>query len=125
MNLTPSKWTRTALIALVQVTALQAAALRAQDHQGAGTPSATQRQSYEQATRDFRERRFAAAYGRFAQLADAGHVPSACIALLMVRDGRALFVTDWYATPDQLRRWSALAIQAARTAPPVPADDET
>jgi hypothetical protein len=123
MNPKASKWIRTALVAMIHVTALQSAALRAQDNQGAGPTSAAQRQSYEQATRDFRERRFAAAYGRFAQLADAGHVPSACIALLMVRDGRALFVTDWYATPDQLRRWSALTIRAAQV-PPVLADGD-
>jgi hypothetical protein len=119
MNLATSKWFRGAVVTLIQVTALQSAALRAQDN-GAVTASAAQRQAFDQATRDFRERRHAAAYGRFALLADAGHVPSACIALLMVRDGRVLFRSDWYATPDQLRRWSAMTIQAARQQPALP-----
>jgi hypothetical protein len=111
------KWFRGTLIALIQVTALQSAALRAQDNGVPALPAATQREVFEQATRDFREQRYAAAYGRFARLADSGHVPSACIALLMVRDGRVLFRNDWHATPDQLRRWSAMTIQAARQPP--------
>lgn len=114
MNLATPKWFRGALITLIQVTALQSAALRAQGNGAPTLPAAAQREVFEQATRDFREHRYAAAYGRFARLADSGHVPSACIALLMVRDGRVLFINDWYATPDQLRRWSAMTIQAAQ-----------
>ena len=116
MNLATTRWFRGALVALLQVAALESAALRAQDN-SAVAAAAAQGLAFEQAARDFREKRYPAAYGRFARLADAGHVPSACIALLMVRDGRALFRNDWYATPDQLRRWSAMTIQAVRQPP--------
>ncbi|KNZ31225.1 MAG: hypothetical protein AD742_18730 [Methylibium sp. NZG] len=108
------RWLRGAVVALVQVAALQSAALRAQENGPPVLPPAVQREVYEQATSEFRAQRYAAAYGRFARLADSGHVPSACIALLMVRDGQVLFRNQWYATPDQLRRWSALTVQAAR-----------
>lgn len=62
----------------------------------------------------FRAGRHAAAYARFAALADAGHAPSAQIALLMLRHGPALFGSDWYATPAQQMRWNALVVNAAR-----------
>jgi hypothetical protein len=58
--------------------------------------------------------RYAAAYGRFAQLADQGHVPSALIALMMVRHGQAVFGSEWSVTPEQLERWSAMAAQDLR-----------
>lgn len=63
----------------------------------------------------FRERRFPAAYGRFAALADAGHAPAAEISLVMWRHGRDLFGSDWSATPVQLRRWTAMVVDRART----------
>ncbi len=113
MNATTARWFLGALVVLAQVVVPPSAALRAQGTLGARA-AAEQHLDYEQAARDFREHRFAAAYGRFVRLADAGHVPSACIALLMVRDGRALFRSDWFATPDQLRRWSAMTIEASR-----------
>lgn len=112
-----AKWFRGALVALIQVTALQSSALRAQDNGPPALPPAAAREVFEQATRDFRDQRYAAAYGRFARLADAGHVPSARIALLMVHYGRELFRNDWYATPDQLRRWSAMTSRAVRALP--------
>ena len=67
-----------------------------------------------QAEHDFRAGRYAAAYASFAALADAGHAPSAQIALLMVRRGTALFGSDGFATPAQQMRWNALVINAAR-----------
>lgn len=70
--------------------------------------------SYRQALEAFRGQRYAGAYARFARLADAGHVPSAQIALLMVQQGPALFGSDWAASPGQQRRWNALTINAAR-----------
>lgn len=120
---TPVRWFRAALVAMIQVTALQSAALRAQENGPPTLPAVAQREVFAQATSEFRAQRYAAAYGRFARLADSGHVPSACIALLMVRDGRMLFSNDWYATPDQLRRWSAMSVQAAQR-PPVMSDGD-
>lgn len=66
------------------------------------------------AEHDFRAGRYASAYARFASLADAGHAPSAQVALLMVRHGPALFGSDWFATPAQQMRWNALVVNAAR-----------
>ncbi|MBL8345307.1 MAG: hypothetical protein JNN03_07685 [Rubrivivax sp.] len=63
----------------------------------------------------FREGRYPAAYGRFAALADAGHAPSAEISLVMWRHGRDLFGSEWSATPVQLRRWTAVTVDRART----------
>jgi hypothetical protein len=64
---------------------------------------------YRQALRLFRSSRYAAAYGRFAQLADAGHVPSARMALVMVEQGPRHFGSTWDAWPHQLRDWAGLA----------------
>lgn len=55
--------------------------------------------------------RYATAYGRFAALADAGDASSALLALALVSEGPSIFGSEWSATPGQLRRWSALAIQ--------------
>lgn len=63
-----------------------------------------------------REGRFPAAYGRFAALADAGHAPSAELSLVMWRHGQEVFGSAWSATPAQVRRWTALAAERARTA---------
>jgi hypothetical protein len=57
----------------------------------------------------FIARRYAEAYGRYADLADAGDPAAASIALAMVMHGPALFGSDWSATSGQLQRWSALA----------------
>jgi hypothetical protein len=61
----------------------------------------------------FLARRYAEAYGRYAELADAGDPAAASIALVMVTHGPALFGSDWSATRAQLQRWSALAQQFA------------
>lgn len=74
-----------------------------------------QKASYVYAVQSFREQRYSSAYGRFAQLADAGHVPSAQLALVMYRNGPTLFGNDWSATPGQQRRWNALVINNARS----------
>jgi hypothetical protein len=61
----------------------------------------------------FLERRYAEAYGRYADLADAGDAAAASMALAMVVHGPTLFGSDWSATSGQLQRWSALAQQFA------------
>lgn len=68
----------------------------------------------QRANEAFLARRYAEAYGRFAELADEGHAPSAWMALLMVSNGPALFGGEWSATAGQLRRWSALATRHAQ-----------
>lgn len=76
---------------------------------------------YEQALADLRAQHWAAAYARFARLADAGHAPSAAIAAWMHAEGRAAFGSEWSATPAQQRRWAALAERAQRHG--APSDD--
>ena len=49
--------------------------------------------------------RWSAAYGRFAVLADEGHVPSARVALVMLRNGPTVYGMDWNATPTQVAAW--------------------
>ncbi len=70
--------------------------------------------AYERAAEAFRARRYAAAYGLYTRLADAGHAPSARLALVMADHGELLFERAWYASPDQQRRWNALVANAAR-----------
>jgi hypothetical protein len=71
--------------------------------------------AYEQAAAAFRTQRYPAAYGLYTRLADAGHAPSARLALVMADHGALLFGRAWYASPDQQRRWNALVANDART----------
>lgn len=87
-----------ALLALASLTASAGEAL---------TPA--QLETWADAQQAFREHRYAAAYGRFAALADAGHAPSAQMALAMFRQGPVLFGSNWAASEPQQRRWAALA----------------
>ena len=78
------------------------------------TLPAAQQATYTFAVQLFREQRYSAAYGRFARLADKGHIPSAQLALVMFRNGPAMFGSEWDATPEQLERWSALVVNGER-----------
>jgi len=77
--------------------------------------SSVQKASQVYAMQSFREQRYSAAYGRLAQLADAGHAPSAQLALVMYRNGPAWFGYAWSAAPSQLRLWNALVINGANS----------
>lgn len=70
-------------------------------------------QAYAQAMAQFRAHQYAAAYGRLMKLADAGHAPSAEAALLMLRNGKALFGTEWSATAAQQQHWFIVAFKGA------------
>jgi hypothetical protein len=82
---------------------------------GTALPSAVQ-ETYAFAVKSFRQHRYAAAYGRFARLADAGHVPSAQVALMMYSNGPMLFGSQWDATPEQVEYWRALVLKDDRGA---------
>ncbi len=62
----------------------------------------------------FRAQRYPAAYGRYVRLADAGHAPSAEMALFMLLNGPSLFASEWSASDSQQRCWNALAVSRAR-----------
>jgi hypothetical protein len=63
----------------------------------------------------FRQGRFSEAYGRLMGLADAGHPPSAVLALWMHANGPTLFGKDWDSSQQQLSDWAELAGQPAPT----------
>ena len=67
------------------------------------------------AVTSFRQARFSEAYGRLIALADAGHAPSAELALWMYLHGPTVFDKDWDSTPDQLAAWARLAGQPVPT----------
>ena len=77
-------------------------------------PSVSER-LHANAVTSFRQARFPEAYGRFISLADAGHAPSAELALWMYLNGPSLFGRDWDSTQDQLTAWAQLAGQPTPT----------
>ncbi len=79
----------------------------AQEVQAAPALTAADR-SHADAMASFRQGRFPEAYGRFIELADSGHAPSAGIALFMFAHGTELFGRDWDVSQEQLTEWSRL-----------------
>lgn len=97
------------LLSLIDAPAIAAAPPRAaQSH----TDGALQRRAA--AVQSLRSQRYADAYGRFADLGDAGDAAAAVMALAMVVDGPVVFGSEWSATAGQLQRWSALAARDLR-----------
>ena len=78
-------------------------------------PLATSTAALEAAAQQaFRAQHYPAAYGRFARLADAGHAPSAEMALFMLQNGPTLFASDWSASASQQACWNTLALARGR-----------
>jgi hypothetical protein len=88
--------------------------LRTADDKPLQTLASAQSKVHADAMNAFRLHRYPAAFGRFAYLADAGHVPSAEVALMMFRHGSTLFGSDWAASVPQQASWHALVINNAR-----------
>ncbi len=65
------------------------------------------------AVASFRQARFSEAFGRLIPLANAGHAPSAELALWMYTNGPSLFGKDWDSNQDQLAGWAKAARQQA------------
>lgn len=82
---------------------------------------AAQQAQFADAVGLFRAQRFPQAYGRFIELAERGHAPSAQMALMMYSNGPSVFGSDWDANPDQLQRWQRLTLVASSA----PRDDGT
>ena len=57
----------------------------------------------------FRQGRFPEAYGRFIELANAGHPASARHALWMCEQGPTLFGSDWDCAPHEVEDWTRAA----------------
>jgi len=112
-----SAWKNSAAITLglpLIITGAIAVAAPATDSDNLPVAGAPHVARHADAVQALREQRYAIAYGRFAELADEGHAPSALIALALVTQGSSTFGSDWSATPGQLQRWSALASQEVR-----------
>lgn len=77
-------------------------------------PTAAER-VHANAVASFRQARFPEAYGRLIALADAGHAPSAELALWMYQHGPSVFGRDWDSSQEQLTAWAKLAGQPAPT----------
>lgn len=75
------------------------------------TPAAAMETAAQQA---FRMQHYAAAFGRYVRLADAGHAPAAEMALFMLRNGPTLFGSDWSASATQQTCWNTLAMARGR-----------
>jgi hypothetical protein len=109
---------RTALLLITVLTALVGAgamaALRVDRLEAERIERGALEARYAQALELFRGQRYAAAYGRLMALADAGHLPSAHAALLMLRNGKAMFGSEWTASPSQQMRWNATVVNGSR-----------
>ena len=79
----------------------------------AGPAGSHAERAHARALDSFRQGRFPEAYGRFVELADAGHGASARFALLMCDQGPALFGKDWDCGPEQVQDWARAAGVAA------------
>jgi hypothetical protein len=93
-----------ALFALLLVTHLAAQAVTTRDD---NIPR-WMKTRYESALLSFRVARFAEAYGRFIELAEAGHTEAARHALWMCEMGPVLFGRPWDCAPDEIAAWSRL-----------------
>lgn len=81
----------------------------------AAPPSYAERM-HARAVESFRHGRFPEAYGRFIDLANAGHPPSARYALWMCMEGLQLFGKDWDCAPHEAEDWArAATIASPRT----------
>lgn len=86
------------------------AALLLCTHASAATTASVEA-AFNDAMEQYRDGRWAAAYGRFAALADQGHAEAARIALLMLRYGARLYGHEWGASQPQINQWMKLAVQ--------------
>jgi hypothetical protein len=103
-----ASWRRTAAPALLCAVLWPALDAPAQTSATAvGTPA--QQAAFARAQESLQQKRYAEAFGRLAELADQGHVPSAHLALTLYDHGPVLLGQAWSATPSQQRHWFALA----------------
>jgi hypothetical protein len=105
---------KTALLALSLTAWHSANGAPAPDRQNPSPDSA-----FSQALEMLKAGRHAGAYGRLMKLADAGHAPSARLAMVMATHGKAIYGSDWYASPNQLASWNALVVNQMRHHLPV------
>jgi len=98
----PRSWHRLAALAILLVPASWPWAAPPPSHAEASYAE----RMHARALASFRQGRFPEAYGRFIDLANAGHVASARYALWMCEQGSALFGKDWDCTPHEADAWA-------------------
>jgi len=96
---TGMRWLWLAMLALTLVSSAMPAA---------AAPTYAQRM-HARAVESFRQGRFPEAYGRFIDLANAGHPASARYALWMCEQGPLLFGKDWDCAPHEVEDWARAA----------------
>ena len=97
--------------------------LRSADGAPAQADAATAPPRFGAAVAAFRARHYAQALDQFGRLADAGHLPSARLALAMLQNSHLLFDSDIACAPARQGRWRGLvaggtAVPAASAARP-------
>jgi hypothetical protein len=75
----------------------------------ASVPGTNAERMHARAVESFRQGRFPEAYGRFIDLANAGHPASARYALWMCEQGPALFGKDWDCAQYEAEDWATAA----------------
>ncbi|HWH73081.1 MAG TPA: hypothetical protein VNV16_02320 [Methylibium sp.] len=96
--------------ALVRRSACLVVALTAGAPSLAGSTATYAERMHARAVESFRQGRFPEAYGRFIDLANAGHPASARYALWMCEQGPALFGKDWDCAPHEVEEWSRASL---------------
>ncbi len=86
-------------------TAVQAATLDAAKAEGVFTEAMSQ----------YKRGQWSGAYGRFAALADQGHLEAARIALFMLSHGAAMYGSEWGASQVQINQWTKLTARKVET----------
>lgn len=81
-----------------------------------GTAVASERE-YAAAVQQYRNGRFADAYGRFLVLADRGDADAARVVLFMYRFGPSLYGAHWDAHQEDIAFWTQLANKEGRPHP--------
>lgn len=82
--------------------------------EGPAAPPRSIERAHAKALDLFRRARFAEAYGRFIEQAEAGHPASARYAQWMCENGGALFGSAWDCAPHELEEWRALGYASQR-----------
>ena len=101
---------RLALMALALISSVMPTSAQAMQ----ATQATHDERMHARALESFRQGRFPEAYGRFIDLANAGHPAAARYALWMCEHGLALFGKDWDCATQEAQDWA----RAAGVAPP-------
>ena len=109
LHLTPAALSLTGFAACAVLSATLSISHSAADAAPVQYTGSSAQAGFLQALDEFRDGKRTAAYGHFAQLADAGDAESARMALMLLRHGPRLYNAGWGASQPQIDRWMKLA----------------